>query len=91
MTVPQYPPKRPQPSGEMVQLQIHIVGNGHSAVPHFCSAEDWNGTGAVPYNTKKETAHHRVRQKEKGHPIGCPCVGITYFHGPSPGNYRRRK
>ena len=19
------------------------------------------------------------------------CVGITYFHGPSPGNYRRRK
>ena len=37
MTVPQYPPKRPQPSGEMVQLQIHIVGNGHSAVPLFLS------------------------------------------------------
>ena len=37
------------------------------AVPHFCSAEDWNGTVAAPFNTKlkKETAHFRVRQKKK--------------------------
>ena len=66
------------------------VGNGLCAVPRFLPRLDGNGTQAVPYR-QKETAHFRVRTKEKGHPFGCPCVGITYFHGPSPGNYRRRK
>ena len=32
-----------------------------------------------------------MKAMKKGHPFGCPYVGITYFHGPSPGNYRRRK
>ena len=30
--------------------------------------------------------------KKEPHTIVCGhYVGITYFHGPSPGNYRRRK
>ena len=29
--------------------------------------------------------------KRKAPAFAGACVGITYFHGPSPGNYRRRK
>ena len=89
MTVPQYLPKQPQPSGEMVQLQIHTVGNGHSAVPRFCSHR--MGTARWPFPTNTKTARFPGRQKEKLLLSQEPYVGITYFHGPSPGNYRRRK
>ena len=46
---------------------------------------------AHPFQDKKEAAHFRVRIKKKDFLSEVLCVGITYFHGPSPGNYRRRK
>ena len=52
MTVPQYPPKRPQPSGEMVQLQIHIVGNGPRAIPFFAH-DGWERHAGRSLPTKK--------------------------------------
>ena len=35
--------------------------------------------------------HNTKRAKRKAPAFAGACVGITYFHGPSPGNYRRRK
>ena len=56
MTVPQYLPKRPSHPGEMVPLEIHIVGNGLRAVPPMPTASEnpphcgkRNVGDAVPY------------------------------------------
>ena len=68
---------------------IHIVGTPLPGCPLF--PHGFHGHPGTGVPTIGKAAHHRVRTKEKGHPFGCPCVGITYFHGPSPGNYRRRK
>ena len=44
-------------------IQIHPVGNGLRAVPHFCSAEDWNGTVAVPYKHKNRPVPRTAKRK----------------------------
>ena len=37
-------------------------------------------------------SHHNTKYAKIQAPaFAGACVGITYFHGPSPGNYRRRK
>ena len=59
------------------------VGNGLCAVPLF--RPGWMGTAHRPFPT--------IQQIKRNRTLSCAviCVGITYFHGPSPGNYRRRK
>ena len=64
-------------------VPTHFVGNGLCAVPLFCPG--WMGTARRPFPT--------IFKQKEDRTLSCAvfCVGITYFHGPSPGNYRRRK
>ena len=45
----------------------------------------------VDSGTHEMRALRMIRAKKKLLLSQELCVGITYFHGPSPGNYRRRK
>ena len=88
-TVPQNAPRRPAHFGEIVHTHIHIVGNGLRAVPIQPGRKTWNGTQVVPYNRKSRTPSCAAKRKAPA--FAGAYVGITYFHGPSPSNYRRRK
>ena len=88
----------PLPGCPNVGFYIHIVGNGLGAVP--LASPIYGGGGRAKRGRRgdcrfpagnKKAAHKRVQQKEKLLLSQELCVGITYFHGPSPGNYRRRK
>ena len=61
---------------QMVHTHIHIVGTPLPGCPKC-----------------RERHAGRSLQTKRNRTLSCAviCVGITYFHGPSPGNYRRRK
>ena len=61
----------------MLALPIFAV---RASYRHAVATVRWTVAGIILRHKKEKAPHVRVEL----------CVGITYFHGQSPGNYRRR-